>query len=83
MESFKEITMNTIEKILANAKPSVTKTREYVVYYWEARWGLGTRDMDLVHYISDDRWEGYLTAFGEMRLLGSKEIKFVRNYLDL
>ena len=83
MECFKEITMDTIEKILANAKPSIIKAREYVVYYWEAKWGLGTRDMDLVYYISDDRWEGYLTAFGETRLLSSKEIKFVRNHLGL
>lgn len=75
--------MDTIEKILANAKPSITNTREHVVYYWEVRWGLSTRDMDLVHYISDDRWEGHLTAFGEMRPLGSEEIKFVRNYLGL
>lgn len=81
--------MDTIEKILANAKPSIIKSDKYMVYYWEGRLGLRTRDMDrmhyLVHYISNDRWEGYrtLTAFGEMSSFSSKEIKFVRNHLGL
>lgn len=77
--------MDTIEKILANAKPSIIKSNKYMVYYWEGRLGLRTRDMDRVHYISNDRWEGYrtLTAFGKMSSFSSKEIKFVRNHLGL
>lgn len=71
--------MYTIEKILANAAPTVTKTDKHEIYYWE----LGSRDMDLVHYISDDRWEGNVTAFGEMSPLSSEEIGFVRKSLDL
>lgn len=75
--------MDTIEKILANAKPSITKTHECVAYLWEDRWALSTRYLDLVHHISDDQWEGYLTVFGKTCELSSEEIEFVRNYLDL
>lgn len=75
--------MDTIEKILANTKPSITKTHERVAYFWEDRWTLGTRYLELVHYISDDQWEGYLTVFEKTCELSSEEIEFVRNYLDL
>lgn len=82
--------MNTIEQILENAKPSIAKTHEHVTYFWEdrwyfweGRWALSTRYLELVHYISDDRWEGYLTVFEKTRELSSEEIEFVRNYLDL
>ena len=71
-----------IVRLIENFKPKVTKTSEYESYYWEARWGISTREMDVIYY-NNGCCKGYLSSFGKLRRLDDEDLEYVKNFLGL
>ena len=71
-----------IVKILENFKPEITTASEYKSYYWDVRWGMSTRELDVVYYNNGD-CAGYLLSFGEIRRLDDENLGYIKNFLGL
>lgn len=81
---------------MANVNPSIPKVfmdgavkirklkfegTNLVQVHAEHRWGLSTREIDILHDVDEDGWSGNMIAFGEWIDFDEDDLAWIKNWL--